>query len=142
MRPLASGLLLQAGHNEIRAHAFPMKVWGTKPAFLHRAYGMLIHCFVITIANLAIEPEASGKRGISAFVATHLLEALTKTVLQIDFTSVVMTGTVRFLLFGGALHVDLATLVSRAVPRIELATFATIVDVYPWLSILAARWSP
>lgn len=143
MRPLASGLLLQAGHNEIRAHAFPMKVWGTKPAFLHRAYGMLIHCFVITIANLAIEPEASGKRGISAFVATHLLEALTKTVLQIDFTSVAMSGTVSIVaLWGSAPRRSRNVGKPRRTPNRACHLRHDHVDVYPWLSILAARWSP
>ncbi|UPK28017.1 hypothetical protein [Bradyrhizobium sp. 195] len=60
----------------------------------------------------------------------HLFEALTKTVLQIDFTLVVMNGMLAFLRFAGALHVDLATLVSRAVPVIELATFATITSTF------------
>lgn len=143
MRPLASGLLLQAGHNEIRAHAFPMKVWGTKPAFLHRAYGMLIHCFVITIANLAIEPEASGKGGISAFVATHLLEAPTKTVLQIDFRSVAMSGTVSILALRGSAPRRSRNLGKpRRAPNRACHLRHDHVDVYPWLSILAARWSP
>lgn len=51
-------------------------------------------------------------------------------MLQIDFTSVVMNGTLAFQLFAGALHVDLATLVSRAVPVIVLATFTTITSTF------------
>ncbi|QPC95382.1 sodium:proton antiporter [Mesorhizobium sp. INR15] len=60
----------------------------------------------------------------------HLFEPLTKTLLQIDFTSVVMNGMLAFLLFAGALHVDFGTLLSRAVPVIVLATFATIASTF------------
>lgn len=60
----------------------------------------------------------------------HLFEPLTKTLLQIDFTSVVMNGMLAFLLFAGALHVNLGTLISRAVPVIVLATFATIASTF------------
>lgn len=60
----------------------------------------------------------------------HLFEPLTKTLLQIDFTSVVMNGMLAFLLFAGALHVNLGTLISRAVPIIVLATFATIASTF------------
>jgi CPA1 family monovalent cation:H+ antiporter len=60
----------------------------------------------------------------------HLFEPLTRTMLQIDFTSVVMNGMLSFLLFAGALHVDLRALVSRAVPVIVLATFATIASTF------------
>ncbi len=38
-----------------------------RPLFLNRTYGVLIHCFVITIPELAIEPGASGDAG-SLFV--------------------------------------------------------------------------
>lgn len=69
--------------------------------------------------------------GIDAILPQqHLFDPVTKTLLQIDFTSVVMNGMLAFLLFAGALHVDLATLVSRAVPVIVLATFATIASTF------------
>lgn len=89
---------------------------------------MLIHCFVITIREPCNRARSVRQTRDLCLVATHLLEALTKTVLQIDFR--VMNGLLAFLLFGGALHVDLATLVSRAVPPIELATFATITSTF------------
>lgn len=44
---------------------FPINGSGTKPAFLHKAYGMLIHCFVIRFPSIAIEPRASGESRIS-----------------------------------------------------------------------------
>lgn len=60
----------------------------------------------------------------------HLFEPLTSALSQIDFTAVVMNGMLAFLLFAGALHVDFRKLVSRAVPVIVLATFATIASTF------------
>ncbi len=60
----------------------------------------------------------------------HLFEPLTRTLLQIDFTALVMDGMLAFLLFAGALHVDLRRLFSRAVPVIALATFGTIASTF------------
>jgi len=54
IRPLASGLLLQSGHDEIRAHRSRITGSGAKPAFLPRAYAALINCLVITIPLLAV----------------------------------------------------------------------------------------
>ena len=54
IRPLASGLLLQSVHDEIRAHRSRITGWGAKPAFLPRAYAALINCLVITIPLLAV----------------------------------------------------------------------------------------
>ncbi len=42
---------------------FPINGSGTKPAFLHRTYGMLIHCFVITIPALQSSLELQVKAG-------------------------------------------------------------------------------
>lgn len=60
----------------------------------------------------------------------HLFAPLTNSLLQIDFTAVVMNGMLAFLLFAGALHVNLAVLVRRAVPVIVLATFATVMSTF------------
>ena len=54
IRPLASELLLQPGHDEIRAHRSRLVASGTKPVFLPRAYVALINCLVITLPNLAV----------------------------------------------------------------------------------------
>lgn len=58
----------------------------------------------------------------------HLFEPLTRALLQIDFTAVVMDGMLAFLLFAGALNVDLSKLRSRAVPVALLATLGTVVS--------------
>lgn len=60
----------------------------------------------------------------------HLFEPLTSALSQIDFNAVVMNGMLAFLLFAGALQVDFRKLVSRAVPVIVLATFATIASTF------------
>lgn len=58
----------------------------------------------------------------------HLFAPLTKALQQIDFRAVVMDGMLAFLLFAGALHVDLGQLRSRALQVGVLATFGTIVS--------------
>lgn len=63
-----------------------------------------------------------------AFPSRHLFESLTGTLRQIDFTMVVMDGMLAFLLFAGALHVDLAKLRSRAVPVALLALVGTVIS--------------
>ncbi|QIB34569.1 cation:proton antiporter [Ancylobacter pratisalsi] len=64
------------------------------------------------------------------YPSEHLFAPLTGALLNIDFTSVVMDGMLAFLLFAGALHVDLKTLASRALPVVVLATFATIASTF------------
>ncbi|WAC27016.1 cation:proton antiporter [Ancylobacter sp. SL191] len=64
------------------------------------------------------------------YPSEHLFEPLTSALLHIDFTSVVMDGMLAFLLFAGALHVDLKSLASRALPVIVLATFATVASTF------------
>jgi CPA1 family monovalent cation:H+ antiporter len=63
-----------------------------------------------------------------AFPEQHLFAPLTAALLQIDFSSVVMNGMLAFLLFAGALHVDLGKLRSRAVPVALLATLGTVIS--------------
>ena len=83
--------------------------------------GLLTMSVVASLILVAID---------AIFPKQHLFEPLTNTLLQIDFTSVVMNGMLSFLLFAGALHVDLRALISRAVPVIVLATFATITSTF------------
>ena len=64
------------------------------------------------------------------YPSQHLFDPLTRALLHIDFTAVVMDGMLAFLLFAGALHVDLKTLASRAIPVIVLATFATVASTF------------
>lgn len=63
-----------------------------------------------------------------AFPKQHLFEPLTAALLQIDFSSIVMNGMLGFLLFAGALHVDLGKLRSRAIPVAILAIFGTVIS--------------
>jgi CPA1 family monovalent cation:H+ antiporter len=58
----------------------------------------------------------------------HLFDSLTSVMLQIDFSSVVMNGMLAFLLFAGALHVNLERLRSRAVPVVILAGLGTLLS--------------
>ena len=73
-----------------------------------------------------------------AFPDRHLFASLTGTLLQIDFSDVVMNGMLAFLLFAGALHIDIGRLRSRAIPIALLALVGTvistaIVGVATWL---------
>ncbi len=58
----------------------------------------------------------------------HLFDPLTRALEQIDFRAVVMDGMLAFLLFAGALNVDLGRLRSRALQIGVLATFGTVVS--------------
>lgn len=67
--------------------------------------------------------------GLDAVIpAVHLLKPLSEGLRQIDFAEIVVNGMLAFLLFAGALHVDLATLRSRAVPVFILAVFGTSIS--------------
>ena len=63
-----------------------------------------------------------------AFPGQHLYEDLTGPLQQIDFTSVVMDGMLAFLLFAGALGLDLRALRDRAWPVATLALVGTILS--------------
>src|SRR6476620_585690 len=62
IRPLASGLLLQPGHDEIRAHSSQINGPCTEHAFLPRAYSALIDCFVITFPEPRFLPRPPLRR--------------------------------------------------------------------------------
>jgi CPA1 family monovalent cation:H+ antiporter len=67
--------------------------------------------------------------GVDAIIpGLKLLDQLSQGLQQIDFAEVVVNGMLAFLLFAGALHVDLETLKSRAVPVLLLAIFATVIS--------------
>ncbi|TNC12686.1 sodium:proton antiporter [Methylobacterium terricola] len=63
-----------------------------------------------------------------AFPAQHLYEDLTRALLQIDFTGVVMNGMLAFLLFAGAMNLDLGALRDRAWPVATLAFVGTMIS--------------
>lgn len=86
---------------------------------LPHTIGLLVMSVVTSVAMVAID---------LAFPQRHLFEPLTGALLQIDFTAVVMNGMLGFLLFAGALHVDLGKLRSRWIPVAILAGFGTVVS--------------
>lgn len=67
---------------------------------LPHTIGLLVMSVVTSVSMVTID---------LAFPAQHFFEPLTDALLQIDFSSVVMNGMLGFLLFAGALHVDLGT---------------------------------
>ena len=62
------------------------------------------------------------------FPDEHLQAQLSQTLDQIDFTNVVMNGMLAFLLFAGAINVNLTALRERAWPIATLAVVGTLVS--------------
>jgi CPA1 family monovalent cation:H+ antiporter len=62
------------------------------------------------------------------FPAQHLYDQLKQPLLQIDFTQVMMNGMLAFLLFAGALNLDMSALRDRAWPVAILALVGTIIS--------------
>ncbi len=63
-----------------------------------------------------------------AFPAQHLYEDLTQVLRQVDFTDVVMNGMLAFLLFAGAMSLDLRALRDRAGAVATLALVGTLIS--------------
>lgn len=100
---------------------------------LSAAFGWLNHKFIPlphTIGLLVMSVATSVILVMIdvAFPKQHLFEPLTSALLQIDFASVVMNGMLGFLLFAGALHVDLDKLRSRAIPVAIMAGLGTVIS--------------
>ncbi len=72
------------------------------------------------------------------FPNTSVYGDLVKTVRQIDFYQAVMNGMLAFLLFAGALHVDLGRLKSRAPVVGILATIGVLITM---LIVAAGLWA-
>jgi CPA1 family monovalent cation:H+ antiporter len=62
------------------------------------------------------------------FPGQHLYEDLAQALQQIDFTQVVMNGMLAFLLFAGALNLNLEAMRERAWPIALLALVATLIS--------------
>jgi len=86
-----------------------------------RTIGLLVMSVTASLILVAIEAWVPEK---------HLFDALTNTLIQIDFSALVMNGMLAFLLFAGSLHVDLGKLRDRAVPVAILATIGTLVSTF------------
>ena len=63
-----------------------------------------------------------------AFPEQHLYEDLTRVLRQVDFTKVVMDGMLAFLLFAGAMSLDLGALRDRAWAVATLALVGTLIS--------------
>jgi CPA1 family monovalent cation:H+ antiporter len=81
--------------------------------------GLLVMSVAASLVLVAVDVVLPG---------AHLYDPLTAALLQIDFSAVVMSGMLAFLVFAGALHVDLGRLRSRALPVAILACVGTVVS--------------
>lgn len=89
--------------------------------FIHLPHqiGLLVLGLAASLALVVIDDVLPGSAILSAFTAA---------VAQINFYDTMMNGMLAFLLFAGALHVDLAKLRSEAVPVALLATVGVIIS--------------
>ena len=86
---------------------------------LSRSVGLLLMSVLTSLLMIGLD---------AAVPTAHLLNQLADGLRQIDFTEVVVNGMLAFLLFAGALHVDLDTLRSRAIPVFILAVLGTSIS--------------
>lgn len=86
---------------------------------LSRSVGLLAMSVVTSLVLIGLDAALPGLR---------LLDQVARGLRQIDFAEVVVNGMLAFLLFAGALHVDLDALRSRAVPVFLLAVFGTLIS--------------
>jgi len=98
------------------------------------AFAYLNHRFIRLPVNIGLLVMGLGASllliGLEfLFPSTPLYGAVAATIRQIDFYDAVMNGMLAFLLFAGALHVDLGRLRSRAAPVGMLATFGVLISM-------------
>jgi CPA1 family monovalent cation:H+ antiporter len=84
---------------------------------LPQTIGLVLIALAASLALLAVD-ALTPEWGLGDGVRQHLL--------QIDFTDVLMEGMLSFLLFAGALHVDLSQLASRKWAIGSMATFGLL----------------
>lgn len=89
--------------------------------FIHLPHqiGLLVLGLAASLALVVIDDVLPGSAILSSFTAA---------VAQINFYDTMMNGMLAFLLFAGALHVDLTKLRSEAVPVALLATVGVIIS--------------
>ncbi len=99
---------------------------------LPHSIGLLVMSVMASVVLVAIDVVYPGQ---------HLYGDLTAALQQIDFSAVVMNGMLAFLLFAGALHVDLDKLRSRALSVAILACLGTVLSTaVVGLAFFAAAW--
>lgn len=86
---------------------------------LPHAIGLLLMGLTASLVLVLVE---------AAFPNEQQHQLLTQVLLQIDFTDVVMNGMLAFLLFAGALNLDMDALRDRAWPVVALAFIGTVVS--------------
>lgn len=91
--------------------------------------GLLIMSVAASVAMLAADV---------AFPSEQMLGSLMEVLRQIDFSKVVMEGMLGFLLFAGALNVDLSALRSRGIQVAILACAGTLIST---IVVGAAIWA-
>lgn len=103
--------------------------------FIHlpNSVGLLVMGLVASLAVAGIGVVMPG---------SPIVQALTGALRQIDFTAVVFNGMLAFLLFAGALSLDVSALRDRAAPVVLLAVVGTvlstaIVGIAFWLATRA-----
>jgi CPA1 family monovalent cation:H+ antiporter len=88
-------------------------------AFLPHTIGLLVMGFGVSLVVIGAETLMPGLFDYSG---------LTALLRQIDFQQTVLEGMLAFLLFAGALHVDVVSLRSRAVAICTMATLGVVVS--------------
>lgn len=86
---------------------------------MSRSVGLLVMSVLTSLLMIGLD---------AAIPAFGLFHQLADGLRQIDFAEVVVNGMLAFLLFAGALHVDLETLRSRAIPVFLLAVLGTLIS--------------
>ncbi|MBE7201590.1 MAG: sodium:proton antiporter [Parafilimonas terrae] len=95
---------------------------------LPHTIGLLLMGLAASLALIALDV---------AFPAQHLYADLTRVLTQVDFTEVVMNGMLAFLLFAGAMSLDLRALRDRAWAVATLALVGTVIST---VLVGAAFW--
>ncbi|WP_237480737.1 cation:proton antiporter [Lichenibacterium dinghuense] len=90
-----------------------------KVDLLPHAIGLLLMGVAASLVLVAVDAVVPGHRASGA---------LGRVLHQIDFSAVVMDGMLAFLIFAGALHVDVGKLRSHAVPVVVLAIVGTAIS--------------
>ena len=89
--------------------------------FLHMPHtiGLLVMGLLASLTLVGLDVAVPGQ---------HLYDELTRVLGQVDFTAVVMDGMLAFLLFAGAMSLDLRALRDRAWAVATLALFGTVIS--------------
>ena len=88
---------------------------------LPNTIGLVVIALVVSVAAIALD---------AIFPGLGFKSTVQEALLLLDLSDVLMKGMLSFLLFAGALHVDLAALLSRKWPILVLATVGTLLSTF------------